>query len=60
MYSQELAQVLKVKKQVGKIWCTHCNQWLIDSGTALDCPADGTFYICPGCSYRVVLFKISE
>lgn len=47
---------LKEKKITPKIWCTDCDQWLIDSGVALDHPTDGTFYVCPVCKHRVVLF----
>ena len=40
-----------------KIWCTKCDIELNKNGIALDCPDDGTFYECPTCNYRIVIFK---
>jgi len=38
------------------IWCTKCDVDMIEKGIAMDCPVDGTFYACPICSYRIVVF----
>ncbi len=39
-----------------RIWCTQCDVDMEKKGIALDCPKDGTFYICPKCKHRIVVF----
>ena len=45
------------RKENLRFWCTKCDVNLIKKGIALDCPADGVFYECPSCNYRIVSFK---
>jgi len=40
-----------------RFWCTKCDIELENKGIALDCPEDGTFYVCPKCNYRIVILK---
>ncbi|KKM63529.1 hypothetical protein LCGC14_1510590 [marine sediment metagenome] len=51
----DLSNLDKEKKT--KIWCTKCDIELKETGIALDCPDDGTFYECPTCNYRIVIFR---
>lgn len=39
-----------------KFWCTKCDILMEVKGTAMDCPIDGTFIICPSCKHRIVFF----
>lgn len=36
-------------------WCIKCDIDMIDKGIALDYPADGVFYECPTCNYKIVI-----
>lgn len=38
------------------VWCTKCDVNMIEEGIAMDSPNDGTFYACPTCNYRIVVF----
>lgn len=51
----DLSNLDKEKKT--KIWCTKCDVVLENKGVALDCPEDGTFYVCPKCNCRIVIFE---
>jgi len=46
-----------MKKGKIRIWCTHCDEDMVDSGIAMDCPIDGRFYVCPKCNFRIVVFQ---
>lgn len=43
-----------------RVWCTDCDIDMEQSGTALDCPTDGNFYMCPKCGHRIVIFEGEE
>ena len=40
-----------------RIWCCGCDKNMKYDGKALDHPVDGSFYICPGCQIKIVVFK---
>ena len=52
-----ISEFKKEPEKNWRLWCTKCDVNLIKKGIALDCPADGVFYECPSCNYRIVSFK---
>lgn len=48
---------IKDTEETLRIWCTKCDIDMIKKGIALDCPKDGTFYICPTCGIRIAVFE---
>ena len=56
---QKLLSENKIKIQLktkSRIWCTKCDVDMIEKGSAMDCPDNGIFYVCPDCNYRIVVF----
>ena len=52
----QLSEIKDIEEKL-RIWCTKCDVDMVDKGIALDCPNDGTFYVCPTCNYRIVVFN---
>ena len=42
---------------IERIYCTDCDCDMEYFGKALDCPVNGSFYICPICKHRIVVFE---
>ena len=55
----QLSEIKDIEEKL-RIWCTECDVDMVDKGIALDCPEDGTFYVCPTCNHRIVIFKDRE
>lgn len=55
--TDEIKTSTKSRKEKLRLWCTKCDVDMVDKGFALDCPEDGTFYICPTCNRRIVVFN---
>ena len=44
------------ENKIIRVYCTNCDINMVYNGIALDCPIDGTFYICKKCNHRIVIF----
>ena len=43
-----------------RAWCCVCDEDMIDEGIAMDCDEDGTFFSCPECKVRIVVYVKEE
>jgi len=43
-----------------RVWCCTDDCDMVNEGKAMDCPVDGTFYICLRCNTKIVVFEVEK